>query len=56
MERYKAITSEDKPVSAWIAELRTRTGTKAPASAEPTAAPDAGSPAATTPSENGGPT
>jgi tetratricopeptide (TPR) repeat protein len=58
MERYKAITSEDKPVSAWIAELRTRTGTKVPAAPqpEPTAAPDASTPAATTPTENGGPT
>ncbi|HTP39341.1 MAG TPA: tetratricopeptide repeat protein [Steroidobacteraceae bacterium] len=35
-ERYKELTSEDKPVSNWIAELRQRTGIKAPA---PAAAP-----------------
>jgi tetratricopeptide (TPR) repeat protein len=71
-ERYKALTSEDKPVSTWIAELRTRTGIKAP-SAEPATAPPAevpgapasgaadtsGSSAVQTPaavSNNGGPT
>jgi tetratricopeptide (TPR) repeat protein len=36
-ERYKALTSEDKPVSTWIAELRARTGIKAPAPAQPPA-------------------
>jgi tetratricopeptide (TPR) repeat protein len=28
-ERYQQLSGEDKPVSTWIAELRTRTGTKA---------------------------
>lgn len=45
LERYKALTGEDKPVSGWIAELRQRTGKPirppAPAGAAP--APDAGS-------------
>ncbi|HEX4375809.1 MAG TPA: tetratricopeptide repeat protein [Steroidobacteraceae bacterium] len=40
-ERYKELTSEDKPVSTWIAELRTRTGIKAPAPPATPAAPDA---------------
>ena len=60
-ERYKDLTSEDKPVSTWIAELRARTGIKAPA---PSPTPDtpengaAGSAAPGTPaaSNNGGPT
>jgi tetratricopeptide (TPR) repeat protein len=62
-ERYKALTSEDKPVSTWIAELRARTGIKAP-TATPTPAPDTpdnGAPAGAAPStaaasNNGGPT
>jgi tetratricopeptide (TPR) repeat protein len=29
-ERYKELTGEDKPVSGWIAELRQRTGRRAP--------------------------
>ncbi|MBS0387958.1 MAG: tetratricopeptide repeat protein, partial [Proteobacteria bacterium] len=37
MEQYKQISGEDKPVSGWIAELRHRTGIKAPA--PPPAAP-----------------
>ena len=28
LERYKSLTAEDKPVSTWIAELRTRTGSQ----------------------------
>jgi tetratricopeptide (TPR) repeat protein len=43
-ERYKELSGEDKPVSSWIAELRTRTGVKpAPAAdaAAPAAAPEA---------------
>jgi tetratricopeptide (TPR) repeat protein len=40
-ERYKALTSEDKPVTGWIAELRQRTGIKA----VPAAAPAAETPA-----------
>ena len=35
MERYKALTAEDKPVSSWIAELRARTGVKPPAAPTP---------------------
>ncbi len=42
-ERYKELTSEEKPVSTWIAELRARTGVKAPDAAP--AAPPAGPPA-----------
>ncbi len=30
LERYKKLSGEDKPVSGWIAELRQRTGKKAP--------------------------
>jgi len=33
MEQYQQLSSEDKPVSGWIAELRHRTGVKAPAPA-----------------------
>ncbi|HEY6452442.1 MAG TPA: tetratricopeptide repeat protein [Steroidobacteraceae bacterium] len=42
-ERYKELSGEDKPVSAWIAELRTRTGVKASPASD--AAPPAGPPA-----------
>ncbi|MGH3431065.1 MAG: hypothetical protein ACRDQZ_26425, partial [Mycobacteriales bacterium] len=38
-ERYKALSGEDKPVSAWIAELRTRTGAKAAPTADAAAPP-----------------
>jgi tetratricopeptide (TPR) repeat protein len=68
-ERYKALTSEDKPVSTWIAELRTRTGIKAPAPAPPAgespengaqsapgAAPGTTAPSTAGASNNGGPT
>lgn len=42
-ERYKELSNEDKPVSNWIAELRQRTGLKAPSAAPaPPAAPAAG--------------
>jgi tetratricopeptide (TPR) repeat protein len=37
-ERYQALSGEEKPVSVWIADLRARTGVKAPAPV-PTAAP-----------------
>ena len=36
-ERYKELTAEDKPVTTWIAELRARTGVKAPAPESPAA-------------------
>ncbi|HWW20339.1 MAG TPA: tetratricopeptide repeat protein [Steroidobacteraceae bacterium] len=64
-ERYKALTSEDKPVGTWIAELRARTGIKAPAPAQPSApaTPDNAAPGAPAPApsstaagNNGGPT
>jgi tetratricopeptide (TPR) repeat protein len=60
-ERYKELTSEDKPVSTWIAELRARTGIKAPAATPPATAPDNGAPTTAAPSaaaasNNGGPT
>jgi TPR repeat/Tetratricopeptide repeat len=41
-ERYKELTSEEKPVSTWIAELRARTGK--PPLKRPAAAPAAGAP------------
>jgi tetratricopeptide (TPR) repeat protein len=47
-ERYKALTSEDKPVGTWIAELRARTGIKAPVAPVPEA-PSAETPTADTP-------
>jgi Flp pilus assembly protein TadD len=36
LEHYKELTGEEKPVTGWIAELRQRTGKKAP---QPAAAP-----------------
>jgi len=41
-EKYKEITSEDKPVSSWIAELRQRTGKPAVKPPAPAAAPAEG--------------
>jgi len=46
-ERYQALSGEDKPVGSWIAELRTRTGTKPPAgSATPATETPAAAPVA----------
>jgi tetratricopeptide (TPR) repeat protein len=45
-ERYKALTGEDKPVSAWIADVRKRSGAPAPTAAAPGPAPS-GPPIAT---------
>jgi tetratricopeptide (TPR) repeat protein len=59
MERYKALTAEDKPVSSWIAELRARTGVKPPAAPAPAGAADpsdSGAPGATAAADHGGPT
>jgi tetratricopeptide (TPR) repeat protein len=56
MERYKALTAEDKPVSSWIAELRARTGVKPPAAPVPAGPADPAVPDATTAAEHGGPT
>jgi tetratricopeptide (TPR) repeat protein len=51
-ERYKELSGEDKPVSGWIAELRTRTGVKAvPASDAPASEAPASAPVA---ADNGG--
>ena len=36
LEQYRRLTGEDKPVSAWIAELRRRTGVAAPPAAPQT--------------------
>jgi tetratricopeptide (TPR) repeat protein len=58
-ERYKALTAEDKPVSTWIAELRARTGIKAPVAAPvpDNSAPSApNAPSTTAASNSGGPT
>jgi len=54
LERYKELTSEEKPVSGWIAELRQRTG-KPPAprpGAAPAAAPAGASPTEAAPAES----
>jgi tetratricopeptide (TPR) repeat protein len=56
MERYKALTAEDKPVSSWIAELRARTGIKPAAGPTPTGPPDPGVPDAAAAAAHGGPT
>jgi tetratricopeptide (TPR) repeat protein len=56
MERYRALTAEDKPVSLWIAELRARTGVKPPAAPTPAGAPDPSSPDTAAAAEHGGPT
>jgi tetratricopeptide (TPR) repeat protein len=46
-EKYRELSGEEKPVSGWIAELRARTGIKAPVpTPAPTAEPDAATPAA----------
>jgi cellulose synthase operon protein C len=56
MERYKALTAEDKPVSSWIAELRARTGVKPPAAPTPSAVPGSDAPDATAAADHGVPT
>jgi tetratricopeptide (TPR) repeat protein len=56
MERYKALTAEDKPVSSWIAELRTRTGVKPPAAPSAPGAPDAGATDTAAAADHGGTT
>ena len=56
MERYKALSAEDKPVSAWIAELRARTGVKPPVVPTPNAAPDPGARDTAAAADHGGPT
>ena len=55
MEQYRQLSGEDKPVSGWIAELRHRTGIKAPVpvAAPAPAAPEA-VPAAAPAAANGG--
>jgi Flp pilus assembly protein TadD len=59
MERYKALSAEDKPVSSWIAELRARTGIKPPAAPAPAGASEpaeSAAPDATAAADHGGPT
>jgi tetratricopeptide (TPR) repeat protein len=56
MERYKALSAEDKPISSWIAELRARTGVKPPATPTPAGASEPAAPDATTAADHGGPT
>ncbi len=58
LERYKILTAEDKPVSTWIAELRARTGIKAPSpAAVPQTGPvDVNAPRTAASAENGGST
>ncbi|MFI4865828.1 MAG: tetratricopeptide repeat protein [Steroidobacterales bacterium] len=56
MERYKALTAEDKPVSSWIAELRARTGVKPAAAPTPANDSDPGAPDAAAATNHGGPT
>jgi tetratricopeptide (TPR) repeat protein len=56
LERYKVLSAEDKPVSTWIAELRARTGVKAPVSAvAPDSTPAVAAPQAAS-GDQGGPT
>jgi tetratricopeptide (TPR) repeat protein len=43
-EHYRELGGEDKPLTAWIAELRARTGVKPPAAAQPAPSTDAQSP------------
>jgi tetratricopeptide (TPR) repeat protein len=59
LETYKTLTGEDKPVSGWLAELRSRNKSAAPRNPAPAAdtpapAPDAGAPAADAPKPQGG--
>ncbi|MCC7463694.1 MAG: tetratricopeptide repeat protein [Gammaproteobacteria bacterium] len=54
-ERYKALSGEDKPVASWIADLRARTGIKAPATAPPAPAAALPAPAAQPASAGGAP-
>ena len=56
MERYKALTAEDKPVSSWIAELRMRTGVKPPAAPTPSGTPDSGATDTAAAADHGGTT
>ncbi len=52
LEQYRQLSGEDKPASGWIAELRHRTGIKAPAPAnapEPATAPAAATAPGATP-------
>ena len=58
-ETYKTLTGEDKPVSGWIAELRSRNKvaapkTSAPAADTPEPTPEAGAPAPDAPKPQGG--
>ncbi len=58
-ETYKTLTGEDKPVSGWIAELRSRNKAAAPKKSEPAAdttepTPGAGAPAPDAPKPQGG--
>ena len=49
LETYKTLTGEDKPVSGWLAELRSRNKVAAPKTSTPAAdaaAPDAPAPEA----------
>jgi tetratricopeptide (TPR) repeat protein len=59
LETYMTLTGEDKPVSGWLAELRSRNKSAAPRNPAPAAdtpapAPDAGAPAADAPKPQGG--
>jgi Flp pilus assembly protein TadD len=59
LETYKTLTGEDKPVSGWIAELRSRNKVAAPKKSEPAAdtpepTPEAGAPAPDAPKPQGG--
>jgi tetratricopeptide (TPR) repeat protein len=57
LEQYRQLSGEDKPASGWIAELRHRTGIKAPvpaAAPEATPSPEATPPPAPDAAGNGG--
>jgi tetratricopeptide (TPR) repeat protein len=54
LETYKTLSGEDKPVSGWLAELRSRNRTSAPKSDAPAAEPASEAPAPDAPPPQGG--
>jgi tetratricopeptide (TPR) repeat protein len=52
-EKYRELSGEEKPVSGWIAELRARTGIKAPVASAPAADTPATDAPAAEPRESG---
>jgi tetratricopeptide (TPR) repeat protein len=54
LETYKTLTGEDKPVSGWLAELRSRNRTSAPKADAPATEPASEAPAPDAPQPQGG--